>query len=73
MGSYKWSHGVPLRVPLKGSVGILGFRGRGVISPLTWIMIMVSLLVAPIITAMNLQVVYTEAQRRMEPNHESKL
>ena len=27
MGSYKWGYGVPLRVPLKGSIGLLGFRG----------------------------------------------
>ena len=27
MGSYKWGYGVPLRVPLKGSIGFLGFRG----------------------------------------------
>ena len=28
MGSYKWGvYGVPLRVPLKGSLGFLGFRG----------------------------------------------
>ena len=25
MGSYKWGYGVPLRVPLKGSIGVLGF------------------------------------------------
>ena len=27
MGSYKWGYGVPLRFPLKGSIGLLGFRG----------------------------------------------
>ena len=27
MGSDKWGYGVPLRVPLKGSIGFLGFRG----------------------------------------------
>ena len=25
MGSYKWGYGVRLRVPLKGSIGVLGF------------------------------------------------
>ena len=27
MRSHKWGYGVPLRVPLKGSIGVLGFRG----------------------------------------------
>ena len=24
---YKWGYGIPLRVPVKGSIGFLGFRG----------------------------------------------
>ena len=31
MGSYEYGYGVPLKVPVKGSIGLLGFRVLGVV------------------------------------------
>ena len=60
MGSYKYGYGVPLRVPLKGSIRFLVFRVQGlgvvismVISPLLWVITVitiVTLLITRLIT-----------------------
>ena len=54
MGSYKWGYGVPLRFPLKGSIGFFRVEGlgvviSGVISPLIWVISVVILLITLLI------------------------
>ena len=46
MGSYKWGY----KSPNMGSIGFLGVVISGVISPLVWVLTIVALLLAPLIT-----------------------
>ena len=45
MGSYQWGYGIPL----KGSIGLLVVIS-GVLSPLIWVITIVTLLITPLIT-----------------------